>query len=214
MTKWSAIADNTADPDSTDAMAEPASHQHAAPDYEMEPTVDVASPEQLKAIGDDTRRTLLSLLNERAATTSQLAEAMGRPRGSIGHHLKVLERAGLVRVVRHRKVRALTEKYYGRTGRTFLIKGEGGDDAFDMLDQARAESSIEPVAGSAGPIFTIRHARITADAAERFIARVQGLAEEFAASPPGGDVVYGLVAGVYPTELPRLGPADEQQGEA
>ena len=32
--------------------------------------------------------------------------------------------AGLVRVVRTRKVRALTEKYYGRVARLFVLKGD------------------------------------------------------------------------------------------
>jgi len=34
----------------------------------------------------------------------------------------VLEKAGLVRVVRTRKVRALTERFYGRTARLFIFK--------------------------------------------------------------------------------------------
>ena len=45
-----------------------------------------------------------------------------RPQGTVGHHLKVLERGGLVRVVRTRQVRALTEKYYGRVARLFVLK--------------------------------------------------------------------------------------------
>jgi hypothetical protein len=45
------------------------------------------------------------------------------PKGTVGHHLKTLERAELVRVVRTRKVRALTEKYYGRVARLFVLKG-------------------------------------------------------------------------------------------
>ena len=44
------------------------------------------------------------------------------PKGTVGHHLKVLERAGLVHVVRTRRVRAVTEKYYGRVARLFLYK--------------------------------------------------------------------------------------------
>jgi hypothetical protein len=36
----------------------------------------------------------------------------------------VLENAGLVRVVRTRKVRALTEMYYGRVARLFVLKSD------------------------------------------------------------------------------------------
>ena len=49
------------------------------------------------------------------------------PKGTVGHHLKVLETAGLVRVVRTRQVRALTEKYYGRVARLFELKGVDDD---------------------------------------------------------------------------------------
>jgi DNA-binding transcriptional ArsR family regulator len=38
----------------------------------------------------------------------------------VGYHLKVLEEAGLVHVVRTKKVRAIEAKYYGRTARIFL----------------------------------------------------------------------------------------------
>ncbi len=36
----------------------------------------------------------------------------------------MLESAGLVRVVRTRKVRALTESFYGRVARLFVLKGD------------------------------------------------------------------------------------------
>jgi glycine/D-amino acid oxidase-like deaminating enzyme len=44
----------------------------------------------------------------------------------------VLEKAKLVRVVRTRKVRALTEMYYGRVARLFVLKSVG-DTAPDEL---------------------------------------------------------------------------------
>lgn len=192
-------------------MPDPVTPTATVPDYALEPTLDVATPEQLKAIGDETRRTILSLLSERAATTSQLAEAFGKPRGSVGHHLKVLERAGLVRVVRRRKVRALTEKYYGRTARTFLIKGDVGGGQVPMLDQAMREFVPPLTEDKAGVMFTIRHARVPLEKIEAFARRVQALAEDFAAQDPGGDTTYGFVAGVYPTDLPQLGPAEKVQ---
>lgn len=179
------------------------------PDYEMQPTVDVATPEQLKAIGDDTRRTILSLLAERAATTSHLAEALQRPRGSVGHHLKVLERAGLVRVVRRRKVRALTEKYYGRTGRTFLVKGAYGGGPLAMLEEAMRDFDPPSDEQEGGAMFTIRHARIPVARADEFMVRVQSLAEEFAALEPDGDRTFGFVAGVYSSRRPALRPTRE-----
>ncbi len=58
--------------------------------------------------------------------------------------MKVLETAGLVRVVRTRKVRALTEKFYGRVARLFVLKSD--------------ESMPEELRGGALSALMLRHA--------------------------------------------------------
>jgi DNA-binding transcriptional ArsR family regulator len=68
------------------------------------------------------------LLRERALSTTELSEAIGLAKGTVAHHLKVLEAAGLVRVVRTRQVRALTEKVYGRVARLFVLKSADEQD--------------------------------------------------------------------------------------
>src|ERR671935_1665766 len=99
------------------------------PDYNLEDVLYLTTPEQFKAITGSTRPRILGLVGQRAATTKQLAETLGLPKGTVGHHLKVLEDAGLVRVVRTRQVRAITEKFYGRTARLFLFETEDPADA-------------------------------------------------------------------------------------
>jgi DNA-binding transcriptional ArsR family regulator len=84
----------------------------------------VDDPKRLRALADDFRARIITLLRERAASTTELAAALETPKGTVAHHLKVLEAAGLVRVVRTRKVRALTEKYYGRVARLFVLKSD------------------------------------------------------------------------------------------
>lgn len=180
------------------------------PDYELEATIEVATPGGLKAIADPTRRTILDLLLDRAATTTHIAEALDKPKGTVGYHLKVLEAAGLIRIVRTAQVRAMTEKYYGRVARTILIKARpsGGGGDFPMLAQAMAEARIlrpdDPL-----PMFTLRHVRVPEERAVEFAERLVALSEEFVDAPRGGDVVYGLIAGVFPTDRPRFddGPA-------
>ena len=93
-----------------------------SPDYELDDVLIVEDAKQLRALADDFRARIITLLRERAASTTELATALGSPKGTVGHHLKVLESAGLVRVVRTRKVRALTEKFYGRVARLFVLK--------------------------------------------------------------------------------------------
>jgi DNA-binding transcriptional ArsR family regulator len=174
-------------------------------DYELDDILEVRRPDQFRAVGDPTRQKIISLLSERAATTSQLAEALGQPKGSVGHHLKVLEEAGLIRVVRTRQVRAITEKYYGRTARLFMFMDvdESSLETVDFLRQAMNErvNLEEPDVG----ISTLRHARIPAEKVQEFNRRVLELADEFAGlEAVPGERVYGFVAGVYLTDLPEL----------
>jgi DNA-binding transcriptional ArsR family regulator len=94
------------------------------PDYELDDVLIVEDPKQLRALADDFRARIVGLLRERAASTTELAAVLETPKGTVGHHLKVLETAGLVRVVRTRQVRALTEKFYGRVARLFVLKSD------------------------------------------------------------------------------------------
>ena len=189
----------------------------AGPDYELADSVEASTPAQLKAIGHRTRITILDLVLERAATTTELAEALGQPKGTVGHHLKVLEAAGLVRVVATRQVRALTAKYYGRTGRTIVIKGNylGADHLFPMLAEATVEATNAMNAGVVGdddalPTFTLRHVRLSPAAAVAFAERLHALAIEFSELPRSGETVYGLIAGIYPTTHPVLKDLTEE----
>ena len=98
--------------------AEPLPTRDEVPDYELPDIVVADQPHQLKALGDRTRMAILDLVLERAASVTELAAALGKPKSTVAHHVEVLRRAGLLRVVRTRKVRAVTEAFYGRTGRT------------------------------------------------------------------------------------------------
>lgn len=176
-------------------------------DYEMEDFLHADTREQFRALGNATREEVLALLSERAATVSQLAEALGKPKGSVGYHMKVLERAGFVRIVRTAKVRAMTEKYYGRTARTVVFGKAHKDDPFFMLDDVRQEALVTE--GEPLPMFTMRRARISEEQAVEFTQRLIAMSEEYLALPREGDRVFGLIAGVYPTSLAALG--DERE---
>lgn len=196
-------------PEETPRRPPPPKSPVSAPDYEfLHECLEVSDPEQFRAVGDPTRSRIISLLTERAATTSQLAEALGQPKGSVGHHLKVLESVGLIRVVRTRRVRALTEKYYGRTARLFDFRdtGEitGVEPLFLLRDAMNEYVTPEPGVGF-DDIVTLAHARIPVDRAREFADRVWELANEFRSieSVPG-ERVYGFVGGLYLTDLPEL----------
>jgi DNA-binding transcriptional ArsR family regulator len=181
----------------------------SSPDYELAPTVLANTATHLKALGEPTRWTILDLVLERAATTTELAEALDRPKGTVDHHLKVLEKAGLVRVVRTRKVRAITERYWGRTARTIVVDtpaGDGSDDGTYFVQQGLAElRDLPPALLDAEPGFsTLRHARVPRARVEEFVERLEALSVEFASARREGDVVFGMLLAVYPTTSPRL----------
>jgi DNA-binding transcriptional ArsR family regulator len=79
-------------------------------DYEAAATLVVSEPAQLRALGDDVRGRIVALLRERATSASELAGLLDMPKGTVGHHLKVLERAGLVHVVGNPRGRGVAEE--------------------------------------------------------------------------------------------------------
>src|SRR4029453_1636734 len=91
------------------------------PDYDLLDTLELTTPPQVRGLGDQLRTPILGLLHERAATVTELATAAERPKSTVAHHVNVLTEAGLLRVVRTRRVRAIDERYYGRTARMFYV---------------------------------------------------------------------------------------------
>jgi DNA-binding transcriptional ArsR family regulator len=178
------------------------------PDYDLDEMVIVTAPEQLRALADPLRTTILDLLHERAATVTEIARAVDRHKSTVAYHVKLLLDAGLLRVVRTRRVRAIEERYYGRIARTLYIGALTRPEdkqvvaAINGLRQAAAES--EPAHAADDLRCLLLHARIPIEEVRRFWAEVQEVARGFAQIPRAGDQVYGFVAGLYPTDAPTL----------
>lgn len=179
------------------------------PAYEPPQRLFMMTAEQAAVFNEKTRTDIMMLLAERPATTKQLAEALGKPKGTVGHHLHTLEEAGLIAVVRTRQVRAITEKHYGRLARTYVFPNldEGGADDHGFVSEMMQE--MRTAVEGETQLFTLRHARIPEERAEEFAQQIVRIAEEFAAMERGGDTVYGFVAGIYPTDRPSLREDDE-----
>ena len=178
------------------------------PDYELADRIALTEPSQVKAIGHPLRTTILHLLHERAATVSELAAALERPKSTVAHHVKVLVENGLVQVVRTRRVRAIEERFYGRTARLFYVGVEHGPEGEEMprdFNDFAVAASESAQAFLDGKLWGfIRHARISEGQAEEFWERIAELTTEFDRLPRSGDTMYGFAVGVYPTDLPTL----------
>jgi DNA-binding transcriptional ArsR family regulator len=178
--------------------------QNPTASYQPPERMLMMSAEQAGVFNEKTRVDIMMMLAERPASTKQLAEAMGKPKGTIGHHLKALEEAELIAIVGTRQIRAITEKFYGRLARTYVFpdlddRGEKGHGFIgEVLHEVRMPSEDE------ASMITLRHARIPHDRATEFAAEMLKVAEEFAAEERGGETVYGFIVGVYPTDRPAL----------
>jgi DNA-binding transcriptional ArsR family regulator len=182
------------------------------PDYDLDEMVVVTAPEQLRALADPLRANLLELVLERAATVTEMAQAVSRPKSTVAYHVNQLVDAGLLRVVRTRRVRAIDERYYGRVARTFYIgvlsrpEDKEAVLAINGITEAAAESAAAHAADELRCLLV--HARIPVEEVRSFWTQVQEVARGFAQIPRAGDQVYGFVAGLYPTDAPTLPDAE------
>jgi len=181
------------------------------PDYELADRLVVTSPAELRAMAHPLRSTILDLLLERAATVSELAGAIGRPKSTVAHHVGVLVDAGLLYVVRTRRVRAIDERFYGRTARLFFV----GPVPLDEITPPPWTNYLADAAAESTPAYHAdtmwanhRHARISRVQAADFWGRVEAVVREFSELPRGGDQVFGFVVGLYPSDHPTLPESD------
>ena len=105
-------------------------------------------------------------------------------------------------------MRAIEERFYGRTARMFYVALEQNAEGDEL---PRDFNDFEVAARESGAAFEdgklwgfIRHARISQDQAAGFWERMAELVAEFDRLPRTGDTMYGFAVGVYPTDHPTL----------
>jgi len=109
--------------------------------------------------------------------------------------------------VRTRRVRAIDERFYGRTARVFFV----GQVPLEQVTPPPWTNFLADAAEESGSAYHAdtmwalhRHARISRARAAEFWERVDELGREFAQLPREGDTVFGFVMGLYPTDFPTL----------
>jgi len=192
---------------------------------ELPLSLDVDTPQQMKALADPVRHRILGIIQSRPATAKQIADRLKMPPGTIGHHLQVLESAGLAKVVSRRLVRGIVAKYYTRTARIFtynfpdVVTGKVPalvrflTDARDELAETLVDGSPEALVKTAFP-----HTRLTAERYGYFERRVMELVDEFIAEPQSDEgTVFSLSVAFFqsPSYLqdgPATGPTPSGGG--
>ncbi len=177
-------------------------------DYDLDDEVDASEPARHKALGDPFRMRICDLVLERAMSVTELAERVRRPKGTVAYHVDVLCDAGLLKVVRTRKVRAIDERLYGRVARTIVFPHDD-ESGLPFLAAALAEVDAERHRDDEVPgLTTLRHARIPLDRIVEYAERLLALAIEFVDEPRGGEIEFGLYLALYPTTRPTHSPAN------
>src|SRR2546422_9297326 len=112
---------------------------------ELPPRLVINTVQQFKAISDPIRSRILGIIQNQPATAKQIADRLGASPGAIGHHLHVLEAAGLAQVVARRLVRGIVANYYTRTARIFkydLPREMTGDTSINLDIMAKAYEEL------------------------------------------------------------------------
>ena len=121
--------------------------------------------------------------------------------------------AGLVRVVRTRQVRAMTEKFYGRVARLFVLKGDESVPEELARRRARRDDAAPGGRRARSPSATRGHVRpastsgSTAAKRRRFEQRLNRLVADFqrADDPEGASHALAYALFRAPTPLPPRG---------
>jgi DNA-binding transcriptional ArsR family regulator len=167
--------------------------------------LEVTEQQQLAAIGDPTRSHILGVIQHQPATAKQIADRLQLAPGTIGHHLRVLEEAGLVQLVARRLVRGIVAKYYTRTARMFNMHFPHDAElesasTLNILDAARNRLAEALLVNEPDPLSRVGfpHARLSPDRARAYQERLEQLLNDFLNEPPAPDGrVYGLCGALF-----------------
>jgi DNA-binding transcriptional ArsR family regulator len=78
---------------------------------------DIGDPRLVKALAHPLRVQILSTLEDRIASPSDLATELNAPLGNVSYHVRTLADLGLVKLVKRRTRRGAVEHYYQARGR-------------------------------------------------------------------------------------------------
>lgn len=166
----------------------------------------ISSEQQFKAISDMVRSRILGVIQHQPLTAKQIAQRLQATPGAIGHHLHVLEEAGLVQVVARRVTRGIVASYYTRSARIYdydlppEVRGYHSInlDIFSRVQAEFMDSIISYEDEDLARSHAFPHARLSLEKAmvyqQRFIALIDELIDE---EPDPHGVVYGVFFALF-----------------
>lgn len=183
-------------------------------------------PRDLKLLAEPTREFIYQALVSASRTATELAQLMNCPTTRLYHHLKLLEKHGLILVVAERLVSGIVERRYRAVAKRLrLDRGSFGGEVLDdsglqsilayVFDRARDEIERSHAAGRInlalrppqfGSLLAYRTVlKLTPAHRDRLCQRLHDLYVEFerisAETPPEAGDFHGFALAAYPTEL-------------
>ncbi len=181
---------------------------------ELPPRLVINTVQQFKAISDPIRSRILGIIQNQPATAKQIADRLGASPGAIGHHLHVLEAAGLAQVIARRITRGIVANYYTRTARifTYELPPEVAGNAsigLEIMTQAREELAEALVTIEEDPLRTdsFPHIRLSPERAGVYFERLEALVNDILhETPDPNGEVYGIFVSMFKAPAYLQGP--------
>ena len=167
---------------------------------------------QIKAYVHPTRIAILRMLARKKRTVSNIAKELGVHPANITHHIKLLERVGLIQLVERRDIGRNIEKYYRSAARNFVVSfDKSGRSSKKILalsilrnDLSTAISTIRK--DDQREIITlIKIARILPRDIKPLQEGIMKLVREFAQYDSAKGIAYTINISVYPNETQDAG---------
>jgi len=142
----------------------------------------------------------LGLLHDRAASTQQIANQLGILTGSVSYHLKVLTRAGLVKLVNTRKVRGVTERFYGRTARGFDFTSAAAPVGARGFELRVVADDMEYATPRAADLVVVRRVRLSDDAVSALARELDALLDAVIDRADPSEPIRAVAVALYTPE--------------
>ncbi len=171
----------------------------------------LSTPQEIKAYVHPLRLVLLKKLAHQKLTISQIARELNVHPANITHHIKLLEKLGLVRLVERRDIGKNIEKYYRASAFHFSVQMDSDkheDKKQLALSLARDDLSyaLETLDFKDDrPLQAlILNAKLKYSDLNKFFKKMMALVEEFEKSNLEGGEPYTLNMSLYPLQMGEL----------
>lgn len=177
--------------------------------YDIQPiaTMIITTDEQIRAYVNPTRMTILAYLAKEKQSVSMIAAQLKVHPANLTHHFKMLEKAGLIKLVEKRETGKNLEKLYRAAAFQFIVDAENETTNKQVLGliilRDNLNTTIQALKNQTEEkdvLAVIKTVRIGQSDLARFGERLLALANEFGNSSSEEGEVYSLNASLYPTD--------------